>query len=64
MKVHVAEVTYKGRINEYKVVADDNIQARDLVVQYLAGTLPRWTNIRVRDTPDEMAGPARVIGKR
>jgi hypothetical protein len=64
MKSRVAEVSYEGRIEEYDVVADDNIQARDLVVKYLEGQTPKWKSIRVRDTPNEMAGPARVIGKR
>jgi Protein of unknown function (DUF3800) len=64
MKMRVAEVTYQDRIEEYDVIAKDNVQARDLVVKHLAGTNPKWTSIRVRDTPNEMTGPARVIGKR
>jgi hypothetical protein len=64
MKSRVAEVSYEGRIDEYDVVADDNIQARDLVVRHLEGTTPKWKSIRVRDTPAELDGPARVIGKR
>jgi hypothetical protein len=64
MKLRVAEVSYEGRIDEYDVVADDNLKAHDLVVQYLEGTAPKWKKIKVRDTLNKMIGPARVIGKR
>ncbi len=63
MKLRIAEVSYDDRIDQYDVVADDNIQARGLVVYYLKDS-PAWKSIRVRDTSEEMAGPARVIGKR
>jgi hypothetical protein len=64
MKIRIAEVSYEGRIEEYDVVADDNIHARDLVVKYLEGKQPTWTSIRVRDTLETIAGPPRVIGKK
>jgi hypothetical protein len=37
MKVRIAEVSYDNGIEEYEVVAEDNIRARDLVVLYLNG---------------------------
>jgi hypothetical protein len=63
MKIRVAEISYEGRIDEYTVVAETNIQARGLMVKYL-GTGEEWKSIRVRDTPERSEGPARVIEKR
>jgi hypothetical protein len=64
MKVRVAEVSYEDRIDEYDVVADDNIRARGLVIKFLGDQDVAWKSIRVRDTSAEMDGPARVIGRR
>jgi hypothetical protein len=64
MKVRIAEVSYENAIDEYEVVAEDNIQARDLLTLYLRADTRRWKRIRVRDTPRELPGPARVIGRR
>lgn len=62
MKKRVAEVSY--HIEEIEVAADDNVQARDLVVKHLKKTKrPSWRSIRVRDTPDKVHGPARVLRK-
>ena len=63
MRVRIAEVTYENGIEEYEVVAEDNIRARDLVVLYLRDEARRWRRIRVRDAPNELPGPARVIGR-
>jgi hypothetical protein len=64
MKVRIGEVSYANAIDEYEVVAEDNIQARDLLVLYLRANTRRWNSIRVRDTPRELPGPARVIGRK
>jgi hypothetical protein len=62
MKKRVAEVSY--HIEEIEVAADDNVHARDLVVKYLKKTKrPSWKSIRVRETADEVRGPARVLRK-
>jgi hypothetical protein len=63
MRVRIAEVSYENGIEEYDVVAEDNIRARDLVVLYLKDHARQWKRIRVRDTARELPGPARVIGK-
>lgn len=63
MVVRVAEVSYIGRIDEYEVVAEDNVQARGLIVMHLNEKPQLWTSIRVRDTPTTDPGLARVIGK-
>jgi hypothetical protein len=63
MKKRIAEVSYN--IEEIEVIADNNVQARDLVVKYLRETKsPKWKSIRVRDTSGNVLGPARVLPKR
>lgn len=63
MKLRIAEISYDDGIDEYEVVAEDNIRARDLLVLHLQNDVRRWKSIRVRDTAQEMAGDARVIRK-
>jgi hypothetical protein len=63
MKLRIGEVSYDDGIDEYEVVADDNIRARDLLILHLQNDDRKWKSIRVRDTPQEMAGDARVIRK-
>jgi hypothetical protein len=62
LKVRIGEVTTENGIVEYKILAEDNVRARDLLVSHLSGQT-KWTSIRIRDTPETMAGPARVISK-
>ncbi len=63
MKLRIGEVSYDDGIDEYEVVAEDNIRARDFLVLHLQKDVRKWKSIRVRDTPQEMAGDARVIRK-
>ncbi|MHB2210616.1 hypothetical protein [Methylobacterium sp. CM6257] len=58
----IAEVSYEGRIDEYEVVAYDNIEARDLIVKFLAQDDEK-KGIRVRELPVQGEGAPRVIGK-
>ena len=64
MKVRVVEVSYDDWIDEYEVVAKDNIQARDLIVTHLNENPPLWKSIRVRDTSVTDPGPSRVVSKK
>lgn len=61
MRIRVAEVTLGDGIAEYRVVAENNVQARDLVVTHLASSGTPYKSIRVRDTPEDDDGPARVL---
>lgn len=63
MKLRIGEVSYGDGIDEYEVVAEDNIRARDLLVLHLQDDVRRWKSIHVRDTSQEMEGDARVIRK-
>jgi hypothetical protein len=63
MKLRIGEVSYDDGIDEYEIVAEDNIRARDLLVLHLQNDVRKWKSIRVRDTPQEMVGEARVIRK-
>lgn len=58
----IAEVSYEGRIDEYEVIAYDNVQARDLVITHLGADETR-KSIRVRDLPGQVEGEPRVIGR-
>jgi len=62
LKLRIAEVTYPGRIDEYKVVSFTNIEARTLIEQYLGFSDGR-KSIRVRDTSVLEDGEPRVLGR-
>jgi hypothetical protein len=62
VKVRVGEVTIDGAIVAYKIVASGNLEAHDLLVRHL-GPKTKWKRIKVRSTPESLAGPARVVGK-
>lgn len=62
LKLRIAEVTYSDRIDQYHVIAESNLRARDLTVQHLAGG-DQWKNIRVEDADEVKDGPERVVGK-
>jgi hypothetical protein len=47
MKLFVAEVSYDDSIEEFDVVAESPIQARDLIITYLPPDR-RWKSIRTR----------------
>ena len=62
LKVRVAEVSYANSVVAYAIIADNNVQARDLLVHHL-GADDGWKSIRVRSSRELMEGPPRVIGK-
>jgi hypothetical protein len=62
LKLRIAEVTYSDRIDEYHVIAESNLRARDLTVKHLAGG-DEWKNIRVENADEVEDGPERVVGK-
>lgn len=62
VKRFVAGVTYKGRVDEYEVIANDKVHGRDLMVMFLAGG-EKWTRIVVESAPGVASGAPRVIGK-
>ena len=61
LKVRVGEVTFDDEIREYSIIAGDNLEARDLLVLYLKSQRG-WSSIKIRDTSETAAGPARVVG--
>ena len=50
------------RVDEYEVIAESNLHARDLIVRHLTGG-DEWKNIRVEDAGEVRDGPERVLGK-
>jgi len=47
MKLRIGEVSYDDGIDEYEVVAEDNIRARDSLVIHLQSDVRKWNSIRV-----------------
>jgi hypothetical protein len=62
LKLRVAEVTYSDRVDDYQVIAESNLHARDLIVRHLTGG-EEWSNIRIDDAAEVRDGPERVLGK-
>jgi outer membrane receptor for ferrienterochelin and colicin len=62
LKLRVAEVTYSDRVDEYHVIAESNLRARDLIVHHLTGG-DEWKNIRVEDADQVRDETERVLGK-
>ncbi|WP_315753857.1 MULTISPECIES: hypothetical protein [unclassified Bradyrhizobium] len=62
LKIRTAEVSYADRIEEYRVVAKSDVEARDMLVDYLAGG-EAWDNIRIYDAEEAGTEPAGVVGK-
>ena len=62
LKLRIAEVTHSDRVDEYQVIAQSNLHARDLMVRHLTGD-DEWSNIRVEDVAEARDGPERVLGK-
>lgn len=62
LKVRIGEVTYDDRMDEYEIVAENNIQGRGLLVEYL-GSNSNWKSIRIREAPGKVEGLPRVVRK-
>ncbi|MBV8849681.1 MAG: hypothetical protein JOZ16_08885, partial [Methylobacteriaceae bacterium] len=60
MQLRIGQVTFEDRLEEYEIVAENNIQAREILITYL-GPSSGFKSIRVRDTPQTGDGPARAV---